>query len=458
MPQPGSFKGSPSPQGTMSVQRRNLPPYALPDESKHMFGEDYFRQQLAKASSSATEIALKDQPSPLEIFGLANYEQWEEQLDWQVSHARKYPQGYTGPGGTNDAVKVERILRRQLATKLINGEVPWRSGPVPPPGPPENENARLEIELPESMRGLRTRPMSSRGVSTARDHSFQPSPVHIPHGRAMAQQHAHRARAGQHRAPSSQQYAPPLNQRQLTPVGLSVPGQHISLMTQSTHGTLADPGYSFSPAGFMMTYPHMDQYSPHVPYIPAINRQTSPAPMGPPAITNPHHMQRRSTPQSQTSLFERVSSGSPVSRSASSVSDMMSSATTSRYAGRSDMSTTSAPRSAMPAHSINMSRSRPMSTPHVPTSYERNNEYMSRTYYGQGVPAQRPTPPPAIGHGRPQISRQQRNQENSEEAAMSALQGEMERVRINEQSREMEGEVMNNTPPNDFMVERYMRE
>lgn len=457
MPQTGGFNGSPSPRGTMSVQRSNLPPYALSNESKHMFGEDYFRQQLINASASATETALKDEPTLLEIFGLASWEEWEEQLDWQVGYERGYPKGYTGPGSTGNVVQLEKALRPQVAAKLISGKLPWQDGPIPPPGPPpEKDNARLEIELPEGMQGLRTRPMSSRGASTGRDHYSQPSPVHIPHGRAWAQQDAHHARAGQYRAPPSQQYAPPLNQRQLTPIGLSVPGQHGSLMNQFTPGAFADPGHSFSPTGSMVTYPHMAQYIPHAPYMPALNRQTSPASMSPSAAPNHHHRQRRSTPYREASPLERVSSGSPVSRSASSVSDVMSSAPTSRFAARSDMSMTSAPRSSMPTQSIHMPRSRPMSTPHVPTSYERNNQFMARSSYGQGGPTQRPTPPPAIGHGRPQLSHRQRNQENSEEAAMSVLQADMERVRLNQESREMEGEVMNNTPPNESFVDRWV--
>lgn len=440
----------------MSVQRRNLPAYAQPDDAKHMFGEDYFRQQLINASASATKAALKDEPSPLEIFGLASWEQWEEQLDWQIGWERGYPMGYTGAGGTRDVVEVERILRLQLAEKLINKKIPWRDGPIPPPGPPENDGTRQEIELPESMQSLRTRTMASRGASAVRDRSSQPSPVHIPHGRRMAQQRAHNLRAGEYRSPSSQQYAPPLNQRQLTPIGLSPPGQHISPMNQFTPGVFADPAHSFSPAGLMIPHSQIPQYIHHGPYMDALARQPSPAAMGPPATMSHHYTQRRSTPFRRPSPFERMSSGSPVSRSASSLSDVMSSAPTSRYAERSDMSMTSAPRSSMPTQSIRMPRSRPMSTPHVPTSYERNNQFMTRTSYG--VPAQRPTPPPAIGHGRPQLPRWQRNQENSEEAAMSALQGEMERVRLSEQGREMEGEVMNNTPPHESLMERYLRE
>lgn len=99
-----------------------------------------------------------------------------------------------------------------------------------------------------------------------------------------------------------------------------------------------------------------------------------------------------------------------------------------------------------------------MSTPHVADVrmadvYQRNNEYMLRS-----GPAPRPTPPPAVGHGRPKLPRWQHDQENSEEAAMSALQGEMERVRLGEQNQEMEEEVMNSTPPNESALDRFLRE
>ncbi|QDS67758.1 hypothetical protein FKW77_006274 [Venturia effusa] len=454
------FSASP---GTMSVQRRNLPPYAQTDERRTMFGEDYFRQQLIKASTSAaaTDTTSKDEPSPLEIFGLTSWDQWEEQMDWQIGHERGYPKGYTGAGGTRDVVQVERILRRQLATRLINGEIPWRDGPIAAPGPPEeSDNARKEIELPGSMQSLRTRPMSSRGVATSRGRPSQSSPVHIPHGRLMAQQHAQSLQDRQYRSPSLRQHPTPSSQRQLTPIGLPMLEQQFSPIPQLTPGMFADPGHAFSPAGRMMTYSQVPQFTPHVPYMPALNRQPTPSAMVSPVVTNQYHAQRRSTPFRQTSPLERISSGSPVSRSASSLSDMMSSAPTSRYAERSDVSMASAPRSSMPTQSIHMPRSRPMSTPHVPTSYERNNQYMTqaRTSYGQGGLPQRPTPPPAIGHGRPQLPRWQRNQENSEEAAMSALQGEMERVRIGDQRRDMDGEVMNNTPPHESLMERYLRE
>jgi hypothetical protein len=151
----------------------------------------------------------------------------------------------------------------------------------------------------------------------------------------------------------------------------------------------------------------------------------------------------------------------------------------------------SGPRATMPSNSLYMPRSRPVSTPQGSNPYERNNQFMARTAYGQGVPAQRPTPPPAIGHGRPRSSEEQlraprnmsrsffgdetsdqgsappaprqlpqwqRNQENSEEAAMSVLQNEMELVRIGEENRERDGEVMNNTPPHESIMERYLRE
>ncbi|KAE9990349.1 hypothetical protein EG327_001531 [Venturia inaequalis] len=136
------------------------------------------------------------------------------------------------------------------------------------------------------------------------------------------------------RSPSSQQYATPLNsapaksrmdgtecynrglQRQLSPIGPSVPGQHILVMNQFTPTSFAQISHPSSPAGLVVAYPQMAQHIPQAPYGPVLNNQTSYAPMGPPATANHHHTQRHSTSYRQASPFQRLS------RSASSLSDI----------------------------------------------------------------------------------------------------------------------------------------
>jgi hypothetical protein len=51
---------SPPPQGTMSVQRRDLPPFSRPIDPEHMFDEHYLRQRLEISWFSATEAALNE--------------------------------------------------------------------------------------------------------------------------------------------------------------------------------------------------------------------------------------------------------------------------------------------------------------------------------------------------------------------------------------------------------------
>jgi hypothetical protein len=125
---------------------------------------------------------------------------------------------------------------------------------------------------------------------------------------------------------------------------------------------------------------------------------------------------------------------------------------------------------------ILMPRTRPSSSPRNANAYERNNDFLARIATAERVNAelgrsQRPTPPPAIGHGRPTPEQQslprnrrpiphwQRNQENSEEAAMSGLQYEMRNMRVrSENDPEDRDGVMDDTPPRDSRVDRYLRE
>jgi hypothetical protein len=56
----GDFNDSPPPQGTTSVQRRNLPPYSRPLGSQHLFDEDYFQHQLKSIAPSTTEADVAE--------------------------------------------------------------------------------------------------------------------------------------------------------------------------------------------------------------------------------------------------------------------------------------------------------------------------------------------------------------------------------------------------------------
>jgi hypothetical protein len=507
-------ESEPPPQGTMSVQRRNLPPYSRPLDSEHMFDEDYFRQ-LEESSSSATKAALNDIPSPLEQIEL---ERREEQLDWQVAWMRGHPMGHAGTGNN---LELERRLRIRADKGLRDGTLQWVSGPpakptIPPPiGRGTASDSVLEIELPPSMQNLRTRPMGSRGASTPHRHAA--SPVHIPHHLTMGQQHASGLLDGSEpsryqKVLSLPQYTP-INQmaaqRQLTPTGQFEPSRQFSPINQLSPIGLTDQAPSFSHVGPSMPagqYHQARQFPPFDPFVPvdlySQVRQTSHAGPYMPSdhYTPVQHTQRRSTPYRQATPTAHLSSGSPVSRRDSSFSDMMSSTSSSRHPedpivsmARQSSPTIipSGPRATMQSNSLHMPRSRPVSTPQGSNPYERNNQFMARTTYGQGVPAQRPTPPPAVGHGRPRSSEEhfrarrnmsrsffgnetsdqgsapppprqlpqwQRNQENSEEAAMSVLQNEMEHVRLGEEDRERDDEVMNNTPPHESIMERFLRE
>jgi len=125
-----------------------------------------------------------------------------------------------------------------------------------------------------------------------------------------------------------------------------------------------------------------------------------------------------------------------------------------------------------------------MTTPRVPEArdtapldpYARNNDFIARMASAEHLEneigrLQRPTPPPAVGHGRPVGSggglprarsrsapRWQHDQENSEEAAMSGLQNEMRNMTVQEQEFEYVRGVMDNTPPRESRLERYMRD
>lgn len=78
--------------------------------------------------------------------------------------------------------------------------------------------------------------------------------------------------------------------------------------------------------------------------------------------------------------------------------------------------------------------------------YARNNDFMVRMASAERLDAeigrlQRPTPPPAIGHGRPAtrtrtrtMAHWQRDQENSEEATMSGLQEEFTNMHVRRDS------------------------
>jgi hypothetical protein len=491
---------TPPPQGTMSVQRRNLPAYCRPQSDsppllQHFLGQDQSHSTLSSHSSrdspSAADAALDNISSPLD--------QLEEQLEWQVAWMRGYPPGHVGT--SNDA-QLEFFLRKRAEKGLRDGTLQPVSGPPPAPAPITANNPPQDIELPPSMQHLRTRPGGSQDTSTSRHRAV--SPFHVPHGLSMAQQHAYGLMNGPppsrnvtptYQMPPFPQYMPThqmVSQRQLTPTSQFAPARQFSPINQfapvgpTTLARQFSPIGQFAPAGQHDTTRQFALVSPFAPagqYNTA--RQFQPA--------------RRSTPFRQTTPAGQINSGSPVSRSTSSFSGMTSSASSSRYRNdlnidmdrhSSPMVIPAGPRAQMPANSLRMQRSRPISTPQASTPYERNNQFMARAAYGQGLPTQRPTPPPAVGHGRPRSSEEQmrarnmsrpffadtaqdqggvplpsrqlpqwqRNQENSEEAAMSVLQNEMAFVHVGDESEEGDAEVMNNTPPHESILERYLRE
>jgi hypothetical protein len=551
---------TPEPRGTMSDRRPNLPPYPRRVNSELVFNDEYFRQQLENSSSSgrsssATEAAVNNIPSPLEKF--------EQQVEWQVAWMR----GHSGPGSTSNEFQLDFLLRKRAERGLRDGTLKPVSGPPPkviPPAP-----ARLEIQIPASMQNLRDNPPGlahhsesfrrrrqqhahgithAGGSSTmglpppplmpsspfAPGHQFSPinqfTPAGCPHaappflpaipiapappymappflpGITVAPVVPHHiasqfsnsspaapagppkvARQLSHAFPSAPA-APPQVTRQLSHASSAAPAGPPQVPRQLSHAFPAAPpqvARQLSPA-FSAALPQVArQLSPAFSAAPPqVARQLSPAFSAAPV--SPHHAVRQFPPR-QTTPVGHMATGSPVSRSASSFSDMMSSTSSRTYVNGQNLGM-DGPRAMMPAESLRMQRSRPLSMPQGSSSYERNNEYMASVAYGQGRPTQRPTPPPAVGHGRPHSSEQQtrvrnasrpffegaaplparqlphwqRNQENSEEAAMSVLQHEMALVRVGEESEESEeedDEVMNSTPPQEnMMLERYLRE
>jgi hypothetical protein len=133
--------------------------------------------------------------------------------------------------------------------------------------------------------------------------------------------------------------------------------------------------------------------------------------------------------------------------------------------------------------SIILPRTRPNNAPSR-DPYARNNDFLVRIASAERIESelarlQRPTPPPAIGHGRPiygssefvaaprdrsrprPVPRWQRDQENSEEAAMSVLQADMRSMYLlHELERDAEHDrgIMDNTPPKETRMDRYLRE
>jgi hypothetical protein len=134
------------------------------------------------------------------------------------------------------------------------------------------------------------------------------------------------------------------------------------------------------------------------------------------------------------------------------------------------------------ADSLVLPRIRPNTT--VPRDpYARNNDFLARMASAERLESelgrlQRPTPPPAVGHGRPNsgsneaaagprgrsrpraVPPWQRDQENSEETVMSGLQEDIRSmyVRQEREAAEQDCGVMNNTPPKETRLDRYLRE
>jgi hypothetical protein len=131
------------------------------------------------------------------------------------------------------------------------------------------------------------------------------------------------------------------------------------------------------------------------------------------------------------------------------------------------------------ADSIALPRLRPAIGARDP--YARNNDFLARMAAAERLDneigrLQRPTPPPAIGHGRPgstgndlprtrsrpsePLPRWQRDQENSEEAAMSRFIGDVRDMMITQASNDGEYDhgVMDNTPPREHPIHRYLHD
>jgi hypothetical protein len=67
-----------------------------------------------------------------------------------------------------------------------------------------------------------------------------------------------------------------------------------------------------------------------------------------------------------------------------------------------------------------------------------------------------PEPPPPSSARRMQMPARQRNQENSEEAAMRVLAEEINDLSLRRQEQERDSGVMDTTPPGEGRVERYL--
>jgi hypothetical protein len=185
----------------------------------------------------------------------------------------------------------------------------------------------------------------------------------------------------------------------------------------------------------------------------------------------PSRRHRRTT--SPSSVLRRTGSPSPVQRSDQVTVSMAHEALAAMPSTRiSDLE----------ADSIFLPRIRPNTTaPRDP--YTRNNDFIARIASAERLESelgrlQRPTPPPAVGHGRPNsdsnetgndirshprprtMPHWQRNQENSEEAAMSTLEEDARNMYVR-QAREVEESdrgVMDNTPPKQTRLDRYLRD
>jgi hypothetical protein len=206
---------------------------------------------------------------------------------------------------------------------------------------------------------------------------------------------------------------------------------------------------------------------------------TSPIASG---LTNSPSRRHRQT-RSPTSILLRATSPTPTVHEAQSIINMVHevpASITTRYAAASVPSTRA---SDLGVDSIVLPRIRP-NNPAARDPYARNNDFLIRMASVERLESeiarlQRPTPPPAIGHGRPTsgssefvaapqgrshsrpVPRWQQDQENSEEAAMSVLQEDMRSMYLRQEfERETEDDrgVMDNTPPKESRIGRYLRE
>jgi hypothetical protein len=195
---------------------------------------------------------------------------------------------------------------------------------------------------------------------------------------------------------------------------------------------------------------------------------TSPIASG--LLNTPSRRHRRTT--SPSPVLGRTNSPSPVQRRAEVTINMAHEVAAMMPSTRiSDLG----------ADSIVLPRSRPTITaPRDP--YARNNDFLARMASAERLEnelgrLQRPTPPPAVGHGRPgsgsnqtaavvhvrsrprAVPRWQRDQENSEEAAMSSMQEDVRSMYVHQEREAVENDcgVMDNTPPKETRLDRYLR-